>query len=266
MQAPAAAARSPITASWIAFYLAILLAWIGLIQMAAMPEPTMLAAVTAGGDLGSFVTRCLASVAGLELGHLIAMWALMSLGMMLPTAAPTLRRLADLLRAQPRATQHFLAFCGAYLVVWLGFSVLAALAQSLLAQWGLVDAAGRTQSGFVAAILFGFAGIYQFSRLKHACLSRCRHPMTFFMVNWRPGISGAISMGFRHGRDCLGCCWPLMLLAFVGGTMNLAWMGLAMMLMLVEKLAGAGRYVTAPLGVILILAAGFAFGNALQTM
>jgi len=86
------------------------------------------------------------------------------------------------------------------------------------------------------------------------------------LAHWRPGHLGAIAMGLRHGRDCLGCCWPLMLLAFVGGTMNLAWMGLAMLLMLVEKLAGAGRFVTAPLGLLLILAAGFSLGEALQAV
>jgi predicted metal-binding membrane protein len=265
MTAPAIAARLPAAASWVAFYLAIVLAWTGLAWMAGS-APTAHEVLWPGLDAGGFLARCLASAAAVDLDHLVPMWALMSLGMMLPTTFPTLQRLAALLHGRPRAVHDFLSFCAAYLLIWLGFSVFAAIGQSFLAGWGVVDGAGRTQSGLFAAILFGFAGLYQFSRLKHACLSRCRHPMTFFLAQWREGPGGAFVMGLRHGRDCLGCCWALMLLAFVGGTMNLAWMGLAMLLMLLEKLAGVGRYVTVPLGVILILAAGFALGGALQTM
>ncbi|MBL8708201.1 MAG: DUF2182 domain-containing protein [Rhodospirillaceae bacterium] len=265
MNAPAIAARLPAAASWVVFYLAILVAWVGLAWMAGDGAIAPLAAWS-DVDADSFLARCLASAAALDLDHLVIMWALMSLGMMLPTTFPTLQRLAELLLGRPLAIRRFLMFCAAYLLVWLGFSVVAAIAQSFLAGLGLMDETGRTQSGLVAALLFGFAGAYQFSRLKHACLSRCRHPMTFFLAQWREGSAGAFVMGLRHGRDCLGCCWALMLLAFVGGTMNLAWMGLAMILMLIEKLAGPGRYVTAPLGVVLILAAGFSFGAALQTI
>ena len=58
-------------------------------------------------------------------------------------------------------------------------------------------------------------------------------------------------MGLRHGAVCVGCCWALMMLAFVGGTMNLVWMGVAMSVMIVEKLA-IGRWLTTPLGIALI--------------
>lgn len=243
------------TANWLGFYGLVMAAWAGLILLAG-GYPTF----------ATFLADCLEPASQLGLPHLTAMWALMSLAMMLPTALPMLRRLAEILHGRPGATLHFAAFCGGYVVVWLGFALAAAMAQAFLAAAALLDAAGRVQDGFSAALLLAIAGLYQFSTLKHACLSRCRHPMTFFMAYWRPGASGAFVMGLRHGRDCLGCCWPLMLLAFVGGTMNLAWMALATFLMLIEKLAGAGRYVTAPLGVILVLAAGFAFGLGWQEL
>lgn len=253
MSASGLASRLPLAAGWFAFYGAVAAAWAGLILLAG-EFPTF----------GGFIARCLETVAMLDFFHLFAMWALMALAMMLPTALPMLRRLAEILQGRVHAAVHFAAFCAGYVVIWLGFALAAALAQMALADRMMLDAAGRLQDGFVAALLLAIAGLYQFSTLKHACLSRCRHPMTFFMAYWRPGARGAFAMGLRHGGDCLGCCWPLMLLAFVGGTMNIAWMALATFLMLIEKLAGAGRYVTAPLGIVLVLAAGFAFGLGLQ--
>ncbi|TDQ84149.1 putative metal-binding membrane protein [Dongia mobilis] len=269
MQAPSMPARANLAASWVLFYGAILAAWSGLVLMAAEVVPTPGLAIDGGiigADAAAFLARCLESVAAFELPHLFGMWGLMTLAMMLPTALPAMQRLADMLIGRAGAQQIFLSFGVGYLVIWSGFSFVAAGAQWLLARAELIDAAGRVHSTFFAAILFGFAGGYQFTRLKHACLTRCRHPMTFFLAHWQPGQTGALRMGLRHGLDCLGCCWPLMLLAFVGGTMNLAWMGLAMVLMLVEKLAGAGRYVTVPLGILLILAAGFSLGESLQAL
>jgi predicted metal-binding membrane protein len=262
-------ARANLAASWILFYGAILVAWAGLVLLAAEALPAQGPAIAdgvVGMGAAAFIARCLDSVATFDILHLVGMWGLMSLGMMLPTAIPVMQRLADMLRGRAEAQRIFLAFAAGYLVIWSGFSFVAAGAQWLLARAELIDAVGRTQSASFAALLFCFAGGYQFTGLKQACLTRCRHPMTFFIMHWRSGQSGALRMGLRHGLDCFGCCWPLMLLAFVGGTMNLAWMGLAMALMLMEKLAGAGRYVTAPLGVLLILAAGFSLGEALQAM
>lgn len=262
MKATNVAARAPFL-GWVAFYLTIALAWAGLIWLAAGTADV--APDLPWNALSEFLARCLVAPAALSLGHLTAMWALMSLAMMLPTALPALQRFATLVqnRADGLAAHRFLSFLAAYAVVWLGFSLLAAQMQLTLARLGWLDAGGRLADPLWAAALLGFAGLYQFSRLKHACLTRCRHPMTFFMAQWREGAGGAFMMGLKHGRDCLGCCWVLMLLAFIGGTMNLAWMGLAMVLMIVEKLAGPGRYVTLPLGLVLVSAAGFTLGIAL---
>ena len=108
-------------------------------------------------------------------------------------------------------------------------SAAAAALQVALFQLGLIGALGQSLSvPLTMALLIG-AGVYQFSPLKDACLSRCRAPLTFFMQHWD---EGPFRNGLRLGADCLGCCWALMLLGFVGGTMNLAFMGLAMVLML----------------------------------
>ena len=63
-------------------------------------------------------------------------------------------------------------------------------------------------------------------------------------------------MGLELGLLCLGCCWALMTLGFIGGTMNLLWMGAATVFMTLEKLPDIGRHLTRPVGIALIAAAG----------
>lgn len=188
---------------------------------------------------------------------LFGMWLLMALAMMAPTAAPMLRTYGDLAAGNPRRVSPtgFWGLLAGFSVVWIGFAAFAALAQSASAWMGVVTVGGLLRSSWLAAALLASAGLYQFSRLKAACLSRCRSPMAFFLSHWREGVSGALHMGLRQGAACLGCCWALMALGFVGGTMNLVWMGGAMVLMTIEKLPTFGRYVTAPLGAALLASA-----------
>ena len=139
-----------------------------------------------------------------------------------------------------------------YVAVWMGFSIFAAALQMILFNADLISAFGDSRSGVLSAVLLAAAGLYQFSPIKEACLSKCRQPMTFFMQHfdegpWRNGV--------RLGLVCLGCCWALMLLGFVGGVMNLAWMGIATVFMVVEKLPQIGHYITKPMGFALILGA-----------
>lgn len=258
---------------WGSFYAALAASWSALALMAVGREPASLGpsldAFTREPDaFGRLLDRCLATANGIGILDLALMWGLMSLAMMMPTALPALRTLATVLgRFTARdAAARFAGFLAGYAAVWLGFSLAAAALQSTLADAGLLDSAGRVGSLSVAALLLALAGLYQFSHLKHACLRRCRHPMTFFITHWSDGFRGALVMGLMNGRDCLGCCWALMLLAFVGGTMNIGWMAAGMALMVVEKLAGPGRYVTAPLGLVLVTAAGFTLGNAIHIM
>ncbi len=176
-----------------------------------------------------------------------SMWLLMSGAMMAPTFAPSLWVFADLTHKQQG--KGFGALIAGYLLVWAGFSVLAAFLQSWLAGQGWLSA-DRLGSNVLAGGLLIGAGLYQFSKAKDVCLSKCRAPLVFFMQHW---VEGALKMGLRLGVICVGCCWLLMLLGFVGGVMNLLWMGLATLLMVLEKLPDIGRYITRPLGGILIL-------------
>lgn len=172
------------------------------------------------------------------------MWTVMMVAMMVPTAVPMILAMAQVSRAQSRragpvtATTAFLL---GYLIIWTAFSFVATLAQWWLHQLALVSAAGASTSAVFGGSLLLGAGIFQLTPLKDACLSHCRSPIFFLVSAWRPGAWGALRMGIHHGAFCLGCCWALMSLMFVAGTMNLLWTAALMLLMLAEKALPFGR-------------------------
>ncbi|MCP5072250.1 MAG: DUF2182 domain-containing protein [Rhodobacteraceae bacterium] len=202
-------------------------------------------------DTGLWAEICNQVTAGSAYLPVLVMWVLMSAAMMAPTVIPALKTYNDL-PAAASSGHGFAALLGGYLVVWIGFSAFAAAAQLWFAGLALVSGEGRSLVPGFSAFLLVLAGAYQFTALKQACLSKCKAPLAFFLQYWQAGTSGAVRMGLRLGLVCLGCCWALMLLAFVGGTMNLAWMGLATLIMALEKLPDLSRHITRPLGMALI--------------
>jgi predicted metal-binding membrane protein len=139
-----------------------------------------------------------------------------------------------------------------YLAVWGAFSLAATLAQ------GGLEAAGLLAPGTMAAAapmlaggLLPAAGLYQLTPLKRACLRRCRSPVAFLAAHWRPGAAGAFRLGLAHGAYCVGCCWFLMALLFVGGVMNPLWIGAIALYVLAEKLAPRGRLLSRASGLLL---------------
>jgi predicted metal-binding membrane protein len=171
------------------------------------------------------------------LGPLIVMWWLMMVAMMLPSAAPALLLYAQVRQIRSRdvdiaATWVFLA---GYLAVWLLFSVAAAIAQSLLTGPSMALSSSVAQGAVLVA-----AGAYQLSPLKGICIGLCRSPARFISRYWRSGWKGAFGLGIRHGIYCLGCCWMLMALLFVGGIMNVTWVVGLTLIVAIEKLAPRG--------------------------
>ena len=230
---------------WLVLFALILGAW-ALLYAMALPADLRDGAVIYGTDF--LQSLCIVTPDAAGFGRIILMWALMSAAMMAPTALPAFATYEEL--SHTGETQFGTLVVG-YLGVWLGFSVIAAGAQMALFQAGLLTAFGDSRSGVFSAVLLAVAGAYQFSPVKDACLSKCRRPLSFFMQHWD---EGALRNGVRLGLVCLGCCWALMALAFVGGVMNLAFMGLATVIMVLEKLPQVGRYLTRPLGAVLIAA------------
>jgi predicted metal-binding membrane protein len=174
---------------------------------------------------------------------LFAMWVVMMIGMMLPSAAPTLLLYAGVVHKSDEASSapvRVYAFAGGYVSVWTAFSLLATGLQLLLRHWLLLSPMMETSSHMVGGALMLLAGFYQLTPYKRTCLESCRSPAAFIAHHWRRGVGGAFRIGFDHGLFCLGCCWALMLLLFVGGVMNLWWIGLLTLFVLLEKLAPLG--------------------------
>jgi predicted metal-binding membrane protein len=187
-----------------------------------------------------------------------AMWAVMMTGMMLPSALPMLLTYGAIARrsAQASAASQIYAFAAGYLLVWALFSVGATGLQRLLAQLLLLSSMMEVTSRTASAILLFIAGLYQLTPIKHACLRMCQSPLGFLMSRWRKGLSGAFVMGLQHGAYCVGCCWGLMLLLFVGGVMNLTVIAALTVFVAFEKLAPFGVR-GAQISGVLLMVAGF---------
>ena len=169
---------------------------------------------------------------------MFAMWAIMMIGMMLPSAAPMILLYAGATRQQQASNglSPVAAFSLGYIAVWTLFSAVATLLQWLLEREALLSPMMVSNSRQLSGAVLIVAGLYQLSPLKQACLRQCRSPLVFIQQHWRQGTAGAFSMGLRHGAYCLGCCWSLMLLLFVAGVMNLLWIALLSVFVLTEKL------------------------------
>ncbi len=187
---------------------------------------------------------------------ILSMWAVMMAAMMLPSALPMLLQFVNLSRRNGEVARGW-AFVGAYLLVWLVFSMAATALQWCLQAAGWTDPMAASRSAWLTAALLLLAGIYQFSPLKQVCLARCRSPIAFLLGEWRPGPSGALVMGLRHGLSCLGCCWALMALLFVGGVMNLAWVAALAIAVALEKMLPRGEQLAAVMGLVLMGAGVF---------
>lgn len=189
------------------------------------------------------------------IGSAFLMWAIMMVAMMLPSAAPMilLHARIDRTLSSGQRLAHTALFALAYLFVWGVFSGAAVLGQALLLDIGLISAASLAigDHALAAALLAG-AALYQFSRVKIACLDHCRSPIQFIMRFWSPGIGGTLKLGLVHGLYCLGCCWALMLLLFVAGVMNLGWVAVISAIILLEKVARPEWPVSKAIGIVLL--------------
>jgi predicted metal-binding membrane protein len=183
------------------------------------------------------------------------MWWIMMIAMMLPSAAPMILIHAQVDRKAKVNTGKYSrffttpAFVFGYLIAWAAFSAVATTLQWAFERAGLLSSAMMNSTSDVfAGIILLFAGAYQLTPIKQACLRHCRGPVHFLVHSWRSGSWGALLMGLHHGAYCLGCCWGLMAILFFGGIMNLYWIiGLALLILL-EKLL--------PLGVIVSYVTG----------
>lgn len=173
---------------------------------------------------------------------MFAMWCVMMIAMMVPSAAPTVLLFAAIDRKQTTTGRPPIGagiFLAGYIVIWAGFSVIATVFQWGLERAGLMAMDMAVNSQLFAGGLLIAAGLYQLTPIKSMCLRHCQSPVLFLSRHWRAGTMGAFRMGLAHGAYCLGCCWVLMALLFIGGIMNLIWIaGLAIYVGLEKLVAG----------------------------
>lgn len=158
-------------------------------------------------------------------------WTVMMVAMMLPSAAPFVL----LYRVGATASRTVVLTVG-YLFVWAAFGVLA-------------YAYSRSDLMIPAWIVLAAAGVYQLTPLKSACLRRCRTPADFLLVRW--GRS-PLRLGIEHGAWCAGCCWSLMAVLVIVGSMGIGWVAVLAALVFLEKLTPHGEIVARVAGVIFI--------------
>jgi len=206
------------------------LAWLYLVWMAAGMD---------GMDMGdAMLSAQFAPWGATDFVLMFLMWAIMMVGMMLPSATPMILLFAMVNRrrqSQGEAVGSTAVFAAGYLAAWTAFSLVATAVQYLLHTAGLLSPMMATTNTLLGGAALVGAGLYQWSPLKSSCLRHCQSPLHFLATHWRHGAAGGFRMGWSHGLYCLGCCWILMCLLFVGGVMNLLWIAGLAVFVLVEK-------------------------------
>jgi predicted metal-binding membrane protein len=200
-----------------------------------------------------------------ELVALFVMWAVMMVGMMLPSAAPLILLILGVYRRRDdRHTRlNSILFVSGYLLAWTIFSLAAASGQIALHRAALLSANMAARSAVLTAAILIITGMYQWLPIKNACLAHCRSPLNFLSQHWREGLAGAVRMGFLHGLFCVGCCWALMTLLFVAGVMNLLWVAAIAVFVLVEKLSRQGLLLGRAAGILLIAWGAYVLARAI---
>jgi predicted metal-binding membrane protein len=176
---------------------------------------------------------------------LLLMWAAMVLAMMIPTAGAMILTYAEIAETAARKGERIvspLVLTAGYATIWLGFALVATLLQTLLTRAAALDSGMAAASPLFAGAIFLGAGLYQFSALKHACVTLCQRPFPFFLANWSNDRGGVFRLGLRQGVYCLGCCWATMLVMFAVGVMNVVWMAVLGAVMAGEKIATSTRF------------------------
>jgi predicted metal-binding membrane protein len=190
---------------------------------------------------------------------MFAMWAVMMIGMMTPSVAPVVLLYARVRRHAIAQGEPFAAtgwFAGGYLLAWTVFGLVATVAQWALERAALLTPMMTTASVSVDATFLLAAGVYQWSPLKQMCLAHCQSPLTFLQHRggFQRNAKRSLALGMRHGIHCVGCCWALMALLFVGGVMNVVWIAGISALVLLEKAVPAGRALGRMAGIGLLAA------------
>jgi predicted metal-binding membrane protein len=181
----------------------------------------------------------------IEFAYVFVMWVVMMIGMMTPSVTPMILVYARVGR-QATESQPFASvawFAGGYFLAWVAFSLVATSLQWVLERAALLTPMMASASNIIGGILLILAGLYQWTPLKDVCLRQCQAPLGFILSHggFQKTTTASLTLGFRHGAYCLGCCWALMVLLFALGVMSLFWIAALAILALLEKVVPSGR-------------------------
>jgi predicted metal-binding membrane protein len=192
-----------------------------------------------------------------DIAFISTMWAVMMVGMMTPSVTVMMVLHAAVGRKAAASSRPLVAtgwFLAGYLSAWIAFSFAACGAQWILTRHGLLTSMSVTET-LGGLILIG-AGLYQWSSLKDICLKQCQKPFDFLMrhggIRLEPFC--ALRLGAVHGFYCVGCCWAMMALLFVGGIMNVLWIAGLTILIVMEKVASIGSLIPRLAGAMMVSA------------
>ena len=173
----------------------------------------------------------------------IVLWGVMMVAMMFPSVAPMAVLFATVTRKKRDQADPFAPawlFVAGYGVLWTLTGGVAYAGDMAIQSLPHTFPGLRMHGPVIGGATLIVAGLYQLSPLKYVCLSKCRSPLGFLLTSWHDGHWGAFRMGLQHGVYCLGCCWSLMTVLFVVGTMNLVWMGVLTLIIFLEKILPYG--------------------------
>ncbi len=184
----------------------------------------------------------------------LAGWTLMTFAMMLPTSLPLMTSFHTLTRWRTDQGRLVALLLVGYFCVWTLFGVMIYVGDWILHHAVEHNTWIQANAWALGALTVTLAGLYQFTPLKYHCPDKCRSPLSFIMEHWRGrhDQAQAFRLGVHHGLFCLGCCWSLMLLMFAIGVGNVGWMLALATVMAIEKNMPWGRWISAPLGVLLL--------------
>jgi predicted metal-binding membrane protein len=205
----------------------------------------------------------------IEFAFVFAMWVVMMIGMMTPSATPMVLLYARVGRQAAMQGKPFAAsgwFLGGYLVAWAVFALAATVAQWALERVALLTPMMESANDIFGGLVLIGAGLYQWTPMKEVCLRQCQAPWLFIQQHggFRPDARGSAGLGIRHAAYCVGCCWALMALLFVGGVMNALWIAGIAIFVLLEKVIPAGRAIARVAGAGFVVAGAWLLAAALR--
>ena len=238
--------------SWLTLYAMIGLTWLGLLLLVLGGN---LLSPGFASDARFWYKILFTHPHKVEFHYLLSMWSLMSVAMMLPSFVPTLRVYNDLQGTGAGSKVGFWCLILGYVAVWLAYSLGMTYLQLLLDRMDILSVHGLGANLLPLTIMLTLAGVYQFTSFKDNCLTYCRSPFVVFLARGNVSLWEEFQTGFGFGLWCLGCCFMLMMLCIVSGLMNIVWMSLMAVVITIEKLPDLGKYVSKPLGVLLLVSA-----------